>query len=82
MQLDQSFLAEGKASLPGLDVKASGSIASSATRSVTFALSQKIHGALFYEVIYTFSKELQEAEEVDFVLDITKTVPLEQPYRF
>jgi len=82
MQLGHDFLAKGRASLPGLDIEATGNIANSATRSVTFALSQKIHGALYYEVTYSFPKESQEAEELELVLSLKKTVPPRQPYRF
>lgn len=75
VQLDQGFLADGKASLPGLDIHLTGSIVEQGVRSVAFSKATKLHGAFFYEVKYKFPESLREAGQPELVIGVKKTTP-------
>lgn len=82
LQLDGQSFAEGQQSLPGLDVLLSGSIVEHGTRSLTFSKPQKIHGAYYYDLSYSFPSELRGRCDPTLVISFEKTTPPSYPLEF
>ncbi|RSH80873.1 hypothetical protein EHS25_007042 [Saitozyma podzolica] len=82
LQLDGQSFAENRQSLPGLDVSLSGSIVDHGTRSLTFSKAQKIHGAYYYDLSYSFASELRGRCDPTLVISVKKTTPPSYPLKF
>lgn len=75
MQLDKNTFSDHKASLPGLEIELRGNVVEQGAQTFGFKASNKLHGAFYYELRYTFSDQLAEQAVPEFVVDFRKTAP-------
>jgi hypothetical protein len=75
VHLGHDFLQDGTASLPGLDLRISGNVVENSKRTISFSLKQKLHGAFYYEIVYTFPPSLRDSDVPTLVISVKKTDP-------
>jgi hypothetical protein len=79
LQLDLDSLNDNTLSLPGLDIRLTSNVAKPGAAKILFSKANKLYGAFYYEVVYTFEDDL---EEPHLCIEYTKTEPPAYPLAY